>query len=341
MRRGTTLTEVLMSIVLMGIGCVTLATLFPIAILRTTRATQQTNATIHRFNAEAMIDLRRLVSDKNVPDASPNVSVRVIDPIGFYLLPAALRDQFGNDGTNPTGIERIATNNGTDIVPDPIPDLAAADAVCTSDDSFVDIVTSPVSASSATGATLTGSLDGVRAGHRALLFSATGKHAEVRTIAAPVGQDISWTEPLPSGFTVERARIQQHERIYTWLATARRLPGALETNVDIAVFFRRNFSPEDERVFSAPSGTAFDLNDPRRVRIDYSTSPFKPPLTVGSFVFDAENCRWYRISGVNDDASAKTAILTIDRPALEDSNSAILMRGIIDVYPIGTKPPPL
>ena len=57
LRPGTTLTEVLMSILIMSIGVVTLATLFPIAILRSVQATQLTNATILRYDAEAIIDL--------------------------------------------------------------------------------------------------------------------------------------------------------------------------------------------------------------------------------------------------------------------------------------------
>lgn len=56
-RGGTTLTEVLMSILCMGIGVVAVASLFPIALLRSVQATQLTSATILRFNAETLIDL--------------------------------------------------------------------------------------------------------------------------------------------------------------------------------------------------------------------------------------------------------------------------------------------
>ncbi len=56
-RGGTTLTEVLMSLLCMGIGVVAVASLFPIALLRSVQATQLTSGTILRFNAETLVDL--------------------------------------------------------------------------------------------------------------------------------------------------------------------------------------------------------------------------------------------------------------------------------------------
>ncbi|MGC1273111.1 MAG: hypothetical protein WBC44_05350, partial [Planctomycetaceae bacterium] len=55
-RGGTTLTEVLMSLMIMGIGLVSVATLFPLSVLRSIEATQQTTATALRYGAEALID---------------------------------------------------------------------------------------------------------------------------------------------------------------------------------------------------------------------------------------------------------------------------------------------
>ena len=45
LRAGTTLTEVLMSLLIMSIGVMQVATLFPIAALRTLEANKQTNTT--------------------------------------------------------------------------------------------------------------------------------------------------------------------------------------------------------------------------------------------------------------------------------------------------------
>ncbi len=54
---GSTLTEVLMSILAMAIGLVAIASLFPAAVLRSINATRLTRGTVHRHNAEAMVDL--------------------------------------------------------------------------------------------------------------------------------------------------------------------------------------------------------------------------------------------------------------------------------------------
>ncbi len=52
-RRGVTLREVLVSTLIMSIGVVSLATLFPISVLRSIQASQLTNAANLRYNAEA------------------------------------------------------------------------------------------------------------------------------------------------------------------------------------------------------------------------------------------------------------------------------------------------
>ena len=55
-RAGVTLVEVLMSLLIMGIGVSSLITLFPISAKRVIEATNMTNATVLRFTAEAVID---------------------------------------------------------------------------------------------------------------------------------------------------------------------------------------------------------------------------------------------------------------------------------------------
>lgn len=56
-RRGVTLTEVLMSMLIMSIGISFIAAVFPLSVLRTIQASQLTSATIHRFQAEALLDM--------------------------------------------------------------------------------------------------------------------------------------------------------------------------------------------------------------------------------------------------------------------------------------------
>lgn len=54
-RQGTTLSEVLISTLVMSIGVVALASLFPISVLRSIQASQLTNAANLRYNAEAQL----------------------------------------------------------------------------------------------------------------------------------------------------------------------------------------------------------------------------------------------------------------------------------------------
>ncbi len=55
-RSGATLTEVLMSVLIMSIGVSSVATLFPISVKRSVIATQLTNGTILRNNADAWVN---------------------------------------------------------------------------------------------------------------------------------------------------------------------------------------------------------------------------------------------------------------------------------------------
>ena len=57
-RVGTTLSEVLISLLVMSIGVVSLATLFPIAVLRSVQATHLTNSANLRYNVEALLSVR-------------------------------------------------------------------------------------------------------------------------------------------------------------------------------------------------------------------------------------------------------------------------------------------
>ncbi len=94
-RAGTTLTEVLMSMMILSIGVLSLASLFPIGILSSVRATQLTHAVTLKNNADARIALDPgLVVDPdrnhdplNGPGQATGKPVRyIVDPLGSIML---------------------------------------------------------------------------------------------------------------------------------------------------------------------------------------------------------------------------------------------------------------
>jgi prepilin-type N-terminal cleavage/methylation domain-containing protein len=90
-RRGSTLTEVLVALMIMSIGLVSLATLFPLATLRAAKAVQVTAATDLRYNADTLLTMYpEMILNPDLDPLSDNLpgfnqpSLNwVIDPIGY------------------------------------------------------------------------------------------------------------------------------------------------------------------------------------------------------------------------------------------------------------------
>lgn len=167
-RGGTTLTEVLMALLVMGIGLVSVATLFPLSLLRSIEATKLTSATLLRINAQARINasvwrdnagnpIRRAIVED--PDRDGNVREHdytkfFYDPLGAARYagdPAPTSaltpnvgwiDKNGNgqfDGfpaDTPAGVDRWAFNIPSLPVPQQTP---AAEAAVTLPDSYVTV----------------------------------------------------------------------------------------------------------------------------------------------------------------------------------------------------------
>ena len=112
--RGVTLTEVLISLMILSIGVVMVMSLFPVAALRTLQATQLTNAAILSYNVDALLDQHpEIVFD---PDGDGDVGEHVrqaltrnyiVDPVGFHVYAEESQDGiprlvdfgfFGNNG---------------------------------------------------------------------------------------------------------------------------------------------------------------------------------------------------------------------------------------------------
>ncbi len=114
-RGGTTLTEVLMALLCMGIGVVAVASLFPIALLRSAQATQLTTATILRFNAETTIDLYNGY-DTTLPYNSNNNRNLIYNPDLGTTSDTGIGDQ-NNTGylIDPLGAMIVRTDQGRPI----------------------------------------------------------------------------------------------------------------------------------------------------------------------------------------------------------------------------------
>ena len=106
-RRGVTLVEVLMALMIMSVGVASVAVLFPISVLRTAQATQMTNAAIVRYNFEILADIHpELIFD---PDRDGNLVEHfrgagrnyLIDPVGFYTRAADGNAGFASFGFDP------------------------------------------------------------------------------------------------------------------------------------------------------------------------------------------------------------------------------------------------
>ena len=107
-RVGVTLTEVLMSLMIMSIGVSAVAVLFPISTLRAIQANQLTHGAIVKYNVEAMLqgDPRWIVDPDRDGDLlehyqKPASRNYIVDPLGFYTHYSdgyTGYGIFGNDG---------------------------------------------------------------------------------------------------------------------------------------------------------------------------------------------------------------------------------------------------
>lgn len=330
-RTGTTLTEVLVSILVMSIGIVSLTSIFPLSLSRSIRAAQLTSATISRYNCDSMLDV-----DKTILAAVPVNTKAIIDPIGHNVMStehAALKDVFGNDGTAVSGT--LARLNGGRAT------LDKADFLVTLPDSWTLLYEgagSGLSSTQVTVANLSGTLPSMPTNlvKVTVFYEGQGRLLSASRIASSItGDTISWTDGLPAGITnVGMVRVEQQNRNYTWIVTARRDTG-VNVSLDVTVFFRRSFSVEDETVH-----TATFTNGTRDVAVTFAGGTTPKGLKKGSYVFDPDNAFWYQVLDLKSQTSTSVT-LELDRPAAASSpggsGHAIFMRGIVEVFHIEDK----
>ncbi|TWU14264.1 hypothetical protein CA54_31070 [Symmachiella macrocystis] len=261
LRGGVTLVEVLMSLLVVGVGLVSVAVLFPLSILRTIEATQLTSATMVRYNAEEMIDAFPALAFN--PDGDADVAEHantnyIVDPFGFDVLTTLSGAAVPATGASPVPfggvpgasgdpgvLERFPGSIATGtIIPDlgPPPNPSRAVNFVTQPDSWDTLLdeTSSIPANylpatpsiefpgAAAAIGLTADYDGTVLGvpvYRAIFFDATGdrSHTRVLTGITNIANSVlTWNDPLPNGFTPATAWLQAQERHYSWLLTVRR-----------------------------------------------------------------------------------------------------------------------
>ena len=196
-------------------------------------------------------------------------------------------------------------------------------------DSWVPQVEGPISNGTPTSIDLAGSAGfqfppGGFPAVRLALFDATKTAMQTRGQFSLVGNTLSWVDSLPAGFVPATARIELQEIRYSWLATVRTAADGSSRQIDIVVFFNRTFDPSDETVYGLPAVVPIGSTMITLPKANERTKP-------GSWLFDADNARWYRVLAVRPDG------LTIDPAAIEPIQNVVFQRGIVDVFPIGAK----
>ena len=281
---GVTLTEVLMAMLIMSIGVVSVATLFPISVLRTVEATHLTNATLLRYNAESRIAMSRnseTFSVLNVDRAYGNHYL--IDPLRSFMmdgpfgaLGAGATPKVLGVGATPATLPIVLPDDThffqrTPTVPDDefgivlaseaaeivsLPDSWVTHAIATPAvigpntitlPAETDLTSVPAVPATLTPPAVSTAVDPVVVS-RVVFFDQTSRTSQVRSITDinTTTNVITWdsSQPLPAGLAVGEVWVQSHDRRYTWMLTVRRL--GRRASVDVVTFSNRAFSPEDE-----------------------------------------------------------------------------------------------
>lgn len=390
-RIGMTLTEVLMALMVMGIGLVSVITLFPLSILRSVEATKLTNATATRINAEAKIkaSVSSSVSTAGTleviksailydPDGDGNEDTKhlgenfVFDPLGavigiqdgnltgtqFATNPYMQYTRFGDRAISPpNSVPRYIRRYAFKLIRmDELPasERRAANFV-TSPDSFITLfdgvagsaaaerrtfvppaanaqqlnfygspfdeytnnqVQVTLIGSTTTGETTTAILPGFTTANNLVEFKRSLTDTVVRRI--------------PTRFaSVDRVTVDLPENRYSWIATVRNTGSS--PSASVAVFFRRSFSPEDEKIYGIMKGG-------RHTYFTDSVNPnaLPPGFKQGGWMFDLTHFRWWKITQLKWDNARNGYWFATDPEEYDDdaveSIDAVFPGNIIEVY---------
>jgi hypothetical protein len=412
-RQGATLSEVLVSLLIMAIGVVSLASLFPISVLKTARASQLTVATNIRYNAESMMHLYPFIfTDPDPRDA--NGDFRLFNDYNFAQGQPFLFDPLAAVAGR---VDPMPGASDYTAVPFPCgvgllnrfgggfnSSNEAAEAICGGPDSWtlrhegsitvMDPTRTQMNLSdlNLNFSSLPNGPGGVKLPGanqmRAQIFFNGGKSSVTRMITGiGPGNTLMWTEDLngnntldiaqgedqnnnygldlhtlPGGITYESARLESHERRYTWLLTVRPQDvgssfssSLVQTNfdVDVVVYYGRGLTNDEELIFGTQpqnstvqipnlvGGSALLLSDGNNSFTVSWPNGQQPYLKRGGYILDAQNGLWYQIENYSDPGIGNVSVVTLTSVILKSSTLVMFPRGVVDVFPIGAQHAPL
>jgi len=263
-RSGSTLTEVLVALLIMSIGIVSLATLFPLATARSAKAVQMTTATDMRHNAEAFLDrfpesLARQRDNFLKPPAYADgpATPFVVDPV---ITDRSIFSDTEVNGKKYKDYFGVWTTQGAVGVPWPhlarlpAPDTLSRAAVAQSVDTYSTLET--LRFNSAGGPVLTNattltlptivrsnlanySTTSLLATLRIVFEAADGRSVQIRTPTALTSNALTWSQPIRTSPLPLVARIEAQEVRYSWMLAVRPIPNTDLFDVDVVTYFSR------------------------------------------------------------------------------------------------------
>lgn len=321
---GATLTEVLISMMIMGIGIVSLATLFPISVLRSIQATQLTNATMLRYNAEALMDLnpnilspRRTSASAPTPPLFTRIRSRkyVVDPLGALQVGGPFCGE----------IERADLGALNPALTDP---AAFVDRIVTLPDSYTEYYQDIPASVNAFSVTMPADVDltdvpvTTSGLSRLVIFNDLKTRSVTRDIVSRSGQTLGWDNSDPQNqlpADIQSApgevRIEFEERRYTWLLNVRR--SGKRANVDVVVFFGRQGTPQEEQRYTGNfrrSDPAGPSPDPIRLGADAQPGDAGVDDDINGTVDDTSEIGW---PGTDDNRTVWGVTWTGEQPPVE------------------------
>lgn len=359
---GTTLAEVLISMMILGIGVVSLASLFPVGMIYSIRATQLTHATMLRDNCEAILDVIPDIihdPDRDGNYVEHNNSVYVIDPWGWA--------SFNRQKTDQQNASQPVTVN-PDRFPPAVngPNLRRFHANFFNENLALSLVGLPDSWGDSEGtarAELLGlqfdrvkvspkfnlfdvQQDLLTSSVRVFLVDPSGRQSRVRTVTSvqPANGIITWSASQrvpPSAFgRLTEVRVERQDVKYTWILTVRKpyFPdGLARATVDVVVFFKRPLTINNELWYQAAQANVQGQPPRRTMRVSYVDNDTKPNLRRGTFLFDPDNGQWYRVEQVIQSNNTTFSDLLVDRDIMDPVTRVMAPQGIVAVFPLGTK----